>query len=535
MRKIKVLENKMASEPSNETSVAQSGAYHKLEQLLELSDLLSQQNAFEEILRLVAQKAATLLHAQTALIMMVNPQTRQTVKTVVREGRLDHDRKYQSVQKQISGWLMRYKQSLLSPDLRNDLRFAQVKFDDLPIKSAIAVLLKIEGAILGSIIVLRDATSPACTEDDLTYLQKLSIIATPYLRNTQKIQQFFECPLPESSLLSKYEAVGLLGKSKPFVQLLQTIESAARCEVRVLLEGESGTGKELVARAIHKFSSRSSQPFVAIDCGAIPEHLIESELFGYVKGAFTGAVADRKGLFTEANNGTLFLDEIANLPMDIQSKFMRVLQEGEIRPVGSNKTHQIDVRIISACSHSVQKLVETKQFREDLFYRLYVYPIYVPSLNDRGADIPLLANSFLKKFAAQQQKQGKCFSESILEFMQQRQWSGNIRELENFVERLVALAPTKSEVVDEDVLPPDLKKQFKRIKSDTEDAHVANSLVDSLALYEQKLIRNVLLENDWNQSKAARALKLSVQNLRYRMKKLGIAMSVKKPVDESTG
>lgn len=522
-----ILENKMASEPSNEVSVAQSGAYHKLEQLIELSELLSEQNAFEEILRVVAQKAAALLHAQTALIMMVNPQTRQTVKTVVREGRLEQDRKYQSVQQQISGWLMKYKQPLLSQDLRNDPRFAHVKFDDLPIKSVIAVLLKIEGAIIGSIIVLRDATSHACTAEDLAYLQKLSIIALPYLRNVQKIQQFFAFPLPESSLLSKYEAVGLLGKSRPFVQLLQTIESAARCEVRVLLEGESGTGKELVARAIHKFSSRSSQPFVAIDCGAIPGHLIESELFGYVKGAFTGAIVDRKGLLAEANNGTLFMDEIANLSMDIQAKFMRVLQAGEIRPLGSNKTQQIDVRIISACSHSVQKLAEAKQFREDLFYRLYVYPIYVPSLNDRGADIPLLANRFLKRFAEQQQKKAEFFNEGILEFMQKRKWAGNIRELENFVERLVALAPSESEVIDEEVLPPDLKKQFKRLKSDTADLHVSNSLVDSLAQYERKLIHRVLLENDWNQSKAARALKVSVQNLRYRMKKLGIAMSAK--------
>ncbi len=514
----------MASEPGNEVSVAPSESYSKLEQLIELSELLSEQNAFEEILRVVAQKAAALLHAQTALIMMVNPQTRQTVKTVVREGRLDQDRKYQSVQKQISGWLMRYKQPLLSQDLGNDPRFAHVKFDDLPIKSAIAVLLKIEGAILGSIIVLRDATSHACTADDLAYLQKLSTIAAPYLGKVQKIQQFFDCPLPESSLLSKYKAMGLLGKSKPFVQLLQTIESAARCEVRVLLEGESGTGKELIARAIHKFSSRSSQPFVAIDCGAIPGHLIESELFGYVKGAFTGAVADRKGLLAEANNGTLFMDEIANLPMDIQSKFMRVLQAGEIRPLGSNKTHRIDVRIISACSRSVQKLVEAKQFREDLFYRLYVYPIYVPSLNDRSADIPLLANSFLKKFAEQQQKKVEFFSESILEFMQQRQWAGNIRELENFVERLIALAPPETEVLDYEVLPPDIKRQFKRARPALEDVQVPSSLTESLAIYEEQLIRKALIENNWNQSQAARALNVPVQTLRYKMNKHGIEM-----------
>lgn len=496
----------------------------ELAQLLDLAELLSQQHSFEEILRMVAQQTAALLQAQTTLIMMMNPQTRETIKTVVREGRVADDRRYHVVQKQISGWLIKYDQPLLSPDLSKDARFAHAKFANLPVKSAMAVLLKIGGAVLGSIIVLRDAMAPAFTEDELTSLRKIVVIVTPYLHNIPKIQQFFAGPLPESALLSKYEAVGLLGKSKPFVQLLQTIEVAARCDVRVLLEGESGTGKELIARAIHKFSARCDQPFVAIDCGAIPEHLLESELFGHVKGAFTGAVADRQGLLEEANNGTLFMDEIENLPPDVQSKFMRVLQEGEIRPVGSNKLRRINVRIIAASSHSLQMLIGSKQFREDLFYRLYVYPICVPSLNERRPDLPFLANRFLKKFAAQQHKQGECFDEGVLEFMQQRPWPGNVRELENFVERLVALAPAELEVLDYDVLPPEVKKEFKRAQPHFEEVQVAASLVENLARYEAKLIRQALAENNWNQSQAARALKVSVQDLRYKLRKLGIKM-----------
>ena len=495
---------------------------HNSENLIDLAYTLSQQNHFEEILRLVAKRAAALLHAQIVLITMVNPQTRQTVKTVVREGLEDDDPKYHAVQNQINGWIMKFNQPLLSSDVKTDSRFTQVKFGELAIKSVMAVLLRMEGVMLGSIMAMNKRHDEAFDETDLAYLDKLTVIAAPYLRNAQKLQQFFAPPLSDLNLRGKYETLGLLGKSKPFVQLLQTIESAARCEVRVLLEGESGTGKELIAKAIHKFSGRSSKPFVAIDCGTIPQHLIESELFGHTRGAFTGAVAERKGLLEEADNGTLFMDEIANLPMEVQSKFMRVLQEGEIRPVGSNKSRRINVRIIAASSRALQKLVEAQQFREDLFYRLHVFPIYVPSLNDRSADIPLLANSFLKRFAQQQQKRGAYFSENLLEFLQQRQWTGNIRELENLVERLVALAPPETEVVDEDILPPDLKKEFKKLKPALESLHVAKSLVECLEAYEQQLIRKVLREHDWNQSQAARALKIAAPTLRYKMGKLGI-------------
>jgi transcriptional regulator with GAF, ATPase, and Fis domain len=501
-------------------------ANHKLEPLIDLAYALSQQNHFEEILRLVAQRTAALLHGQTALIMMVNPQTRQTVKTVVREGREDQAPSYRAVQDQINGWIMKFNQPLLSQDIRNDPRFAKVKFGELAVKSAVAVLLKIEGVVLGSIIVWNEQNDETFDEDDLAYLDKIAVIAAPYLRNVQKIQQFFESPLPQAALLSKYEKLGLLGKSKKFVQLLQTIEAAARCDVRVLLEGESGTGKELIARAIHKFSSRSSHPFVAVDCGAIPAHLIESELFGHVKGAFTGATADRKGLLETADNGTLFMDEIANLPMEVQSKFMRVLQEGEIRPVGSNKTRQVNVRIISASSRSLQKLVEAQQFREDLFYRLHVYPIYVPSLHERRPDIPLLANTFLNKFSQQQQKPLTHFSESLLEFLQQRPWAGNIRELENLVERLVALSPPEAEILEHGILPPDIKKQFKKFKPAPDEAYVSKSLEESLAEHEEQLIRKALLAHDWNQSQAARVLKIPVQTLRYKMNKLGIVKPV---------
>ena len=495
---------------------------YKLEPLIDLAYALSQQNNFEETLRLVAQHTAALLHGQTALIMMVNPQTQQTFKTVVREGVQEHDPKYHTVQAQITGWLMQFNQPLLSADIKNDPRFAKVKFGDAAIKSVIAVLLQSEGVVLGSLLVLNRREGGAFDDSALAYLDKIAVIAAPHLRNVQGIQEYFTPPLTELSLRGKYEELGLFGKSKAFVQLLQTIEAAARCEVRVQLQGESGTGKERIARAIHQFSSRNDKPFVAIDCGAIPGHLIESELFGHVKGAFTGAVAERKGLLDEANHGTFFMDEIANLPLEMQSKLMRFLQEGEIRSVGSNKAHTVDVRIISASSRSLRQLVDEKQFREDLFYRLHVYPIHVPSLHERRADLPLLAHHFLKKFAAEQNKHAQQFSNGMMEFLQQRKWSGNIRELENFVERLLALAPAEKEILDHKILPPDLAKEYKRFEPVLEDLHVTKPLSECVEEYERQLVRKMLHEHEWNQSRAARALKIPIATLRYKMSKLGI-------------
>jgi transcriptional regulator with PAS, ATPase and Fis domain len=379
--------------------------------------------------------------------------------------------------------------------------------------------------IIGCLCVIFENSKRQLDEQALLLLEKFAAIAAPFISNVQKIEAYFKPPLPESSLLTKYEALGLSGKSKPFLELLKAIDSATRCDVRVLLEGQSGTGKELIAKAIHRLSDRNAHPFVAIDCGAIPGNLIESELFGHVKGAFTGATQDRKGLFEEANHGTMFMDEIANLPYDVQAKLLRVLQEGEIRPVGSNKSKKVEVRIISASSTSLRKLVDQNKFRDDLYYRLHVYPIYVPTLNERQDDIPILANYFLQKFAQQQNKQARSFHGAILNFMKQRKWQGNIRELENFMERLVTLAAPDLNVLDRSILPSEYQREFKKMAAEYKIEPIQKSLQDCLADFEEQLIRKVLTENDWNQSKAARALQISEGAMRYKMEKLGIVKS----------
>jgi DNA-binding NtrC family response regulator len=307
--------------------------------------------------------------------------------------------------------------------------------------------------------------------------------------------------------------------------LLKAVEAAARCDVRVLLEGQSGTGKELIARAIHKLSTRKDHPFVAVDCGAIPENLAESELFGHMKGSFTGATQDHRGLIEEAHGGTLFMDEIANLRSDTQAKLLRVLQEGEFRPLGGNQPRKVDVRIISASSAPLQKLVGQHQFRQDLYFRLHVYPIHVPSLNERREDILPLADSFVCRFAQAQKKQTESFRGSLLQFMQRRKWLGNIRELENFIERLVTLAPPDMKVLDSTILPPELEKEFKTLVLSHQIPLSDKPLEESLAELEEQLIRKALAGNDWNQSRAARALHISERAMRYKMEKLGISKS----------
>jgi DNA-binding NtrC family response regulator len=224
-------------------------------------------------------------------------------------------------------------------------------------------------------------------------------------------------------------------------RLYETIQTVARTSYTVLIRGQSGSGKELVARAIHELSPRRSRSLFTVNCPAIPEQLLESELFGHKKGAFTGADADQRGLFDEANGGTLLLDEIGDIPVPIQTKLLRVLQEGEIKPLGVNKTHKVDVRIIASTNQDLEARIRDHTFREDLFYRLNVATVWTPSLNDAREDIPLLINHFTRVACCELGISPKRFSSKALEACMDRQWPGNVRELQNFVRRVVMFCP----------------------------------------------------------------------------------------------
>ena len=501
----------------------------KFEQLFELVQVLNRLNDFDEILRVLTEKITLHLQADATIIMMLNPDTQRTLKTARHMGSLDSDKNIRNLKMQVTGWMSHHESSLLSEDILSDTRFPGLDLENLDIKSIIATMIRMESEEIGSIIVYKSTQKSAFSPADLDILEKASLISAPYIQSLEQRRKYFKPEVADVSLIKKYQDVGLLGQSTEFIELLHIIEAAARCDVRVVLEGQTGTGKELIAKAIHKFSERRSRPFVAIDCGAIPENIIESELFGYKRGAFTGANQDRKGLLEEAHTGTLFMDEIANLPYNVQAKFMRFLQEGEIRPLGSNQSKKVDVRIISASSRSLFKMVEEEKFREDLYFRLHVYPVPVPSLNERAQDIPVLATYFLIKIAKQQNKTIQSLGTDLQNYLQQRQWRGNIRELVNFIERVVTTAPDNVTELTGQHLPPDLQKDFQQTVQFKNFETVDRSLDEHIKALETRLIRQALSEHEWNQSKAARVLNIAEHTMRYKMKRLGIM----KPMDKS--
>lgn len=256
---------------------------------------------------------------------------------------------------------------------------------------------------------------------------------------------------------AKRKQVAFIGESPAIKQILETVERVADARTTVLITGESGTGKELIARMLHERSSRASKPFVAVSCAAIPETLLEVELFGAVKGAYTGAETDRIGKFEAANGGTLFLDEIGDIPPLIQVKLLRVLQEREIERLGSNTPIPIDVRLVAATNRDLQAAVDAGTFRSDLFYRLQVVHIHLPPLRERREDIPLLANHFLKKFAEENGRALREISPEAMQILQNACWKGNVRELENVIESAVVLSPPDVTVLLPEHLPPTLR------------------------------------------------------------------------------
>ncbi|WP_319550320.1 sigma-54 dependent transcriptional regulator [Desulfogranum marinum] len=305
----------------------------------------------------------------------------------------------------------------------------------------------------------------------------------------------------------------MVGSSQVMHKLYEDIKLIGSTKMSVLITGESGTGKELIAQSIHAHSPRAAKPFIRVNCAAIPHDLLESELFGHVRGAFTGAVGNREGAFVEADKGTIFLDEIGDLPLDLQPKILHAVEDKLVSPVGSSKSRLVDVKIIAATNRNLDQMVHNRQFRSDLYHRLNMYPLRVPPLRQRGVDLDELVDYFVALFCREQNKPPLVLADGVLQLLQSYHWPGNVRELKNVLERVVLVC--RHGEITEDLLPEKIRSEYIVPQSRS------NDYLD-LSSQERNLILAALEQSGWNQSKAARKLGITRNTLRYRMKKYAI-------------
>jgi len=333
--------------------------------------------------------------------------------------------------------------------------------------------------------------------------------------DTRRVRE--ENRILKQQVSSRYGIKNLIGVSEPMRQVYALIKKVADTDSTVLILGESGTGKELVAKAIHYNSRRADRPLIPVNCGAIPEELLESELFGHVKGAFTGAVATRPGRFEMADGGTIFLDEIGDMSPKLQVKLLRVLQERKFEPVGSNRTLEVDVRIITATNKNLEKAVKDRFFREDLYYRLNVIPIHLPPLRDRKSDIPVLVDHFLSVFSQENGRVKPHISDEAMQILFRYPWPGNVRELENVMERLVILK-REGDIIKED-LPERLVRNTGNVVTEVQIPDEGLNFKNVVNDFEKKLILKALEKTGWNKNQAAHLLKLNRTTLVEKIKK----------------
>ncbi|MBZ0180530.1 MAG: sigma-54 dependent transcriptional regulator [Melioribacteraceae bacterium] len=322
----------------------------------------------------------------------------------------------------------------------------------------------------------------------------------------------------KNQLSEKFKFDSIISQSRKMEDVLNLAGRIAESKASVLIRGESGTGKELVAKAIHFSSTRKDKPFITVNVAALSENLVESELFGHVKGSFTGAIETRIGRFQEADGGTLFIDEVGDIPPSVQVKLLRAIQFGEVQSIGSNNTRKVDVRIITATHRNLEEMIEQKHFREDLFYRLNVVCLKIPPLRERKEDLPVLVDHFVRKYSKINAKEVNGITSDALDVLMKYNFPGNVRELENIIERGVIL--TRGDSISIDDMPPQLEHSLG--KNIFDPRNLDHPYEEKMKVFESELIKEALSRNDGNQSAAARELEITERHLRSRMERLGL-------------
>jgi len=519
--------------------VVHDSAKHDLKrEILELSTLYEISQALNSSLNLeiTLQAILDVLHKRMGMergtVSLLDPITNEiiiSVATGLDKKQIERGR-YQ-LGEGITGKVVQAGEPIVVPNVGEEPLFLNrtKSRGDLTRKniSFICVPIKLDKRTVGALSVDRLFGGDVSFNEDVRLLTIISSMVAQAVKIHEMVEEEKEELVQEtralrSELKKKYRPENVIGESKRMLEVYSAIDLISQSKATVLLRGESGTGKELIAKAIHYASPRAEKPFIKLSCAALPETLLESELFGYEKGAFTGALTMKKGRFELANGGTLFLDEIGDISPVIQVKLLRVLQEKEFERLGSTETICSDVRIITATNKDLEKDVREGRFREDLYYRLNVVPIFLPSLRERKEDIALLANHFLKKFVAENNKNIQEIDDAAWDHILNYPWPGNVRELENAIERAVIICTGK--VLKREHFPFDLQDKIRPVQTSSlpQFAEFKGSLTEAVTEMEKSLIESAIKHTGGNKRKAAKMLGITERILGYKLSKLNI-------------
>ncbi len=480
------------------------------ETLLSISEEINSVHEIDALLERIMDRLLETLEAERGFILLRSQQERGGFEVVTaRNISRETIESIRDLSSSVVNQVLDSGEAILSLDAQTDQRFAGAESIVVQqIKSVMCTPLKLDNRLLGAIYVDSRVATRQFDDESLTFLKAFAGQAAIAISNARLLETLQS----ENKLLKRRMNAGqlfpeIIGKSKPMLQIFDLIRDVADSTASVLITGESGTGKELVARALHVHSSRSNKPFIPVFCGSLAENLLESELFGHKKGAFTGASENKIGLFEEAHQGTIFLDEIADINMNIQTKLLRVLQEGEVKRVGDNEIRKVDVRVISASNKDLWEEVEKGKFREDLYFRLNVIEIKMPPLRQRKDDIPLLCEHFLHIYAQKNKRNIKHITAQAIKILQEYHWPGNVRELENAMERAVILARGS-----------EIGPEHFRMHKTAAEIPIGKTLKE---INKYAILKTLEMVNG-NNTKAAEILGVSRRWLQYQLKEWGM-------------
>jgi Nif-specific regulatory protein len=491
----------------------------KFNTLIEINNLInSDYSDVNTLFTRILDSAVRLCEGEASGLLLLNRETRELYFEVALGMGSEVKKHTLKAGEGIAGWVVENNKSIIVNDMQKDKRYLTEFFKQIgyPCKTMMAAPMRIKEECIGVIELFNKQKDKYFTQDDQEWLEIFSNQAAIAFQNARSIERAREeIRLLQDELYTEEGYHTVIAKSPVTLEKIELIDRIAKTDSSVLILGESGVGKEIFAEQIHLRSLRSQEPFIRVNCAAIPEGLLESELFGHVKGAFTHAVGNRRGRFEMANGGTIFLDEIGDLPLSLQAKLLRVIQEKTFEKVGSDISQRVNVRILAATNKDIDGLVKTGEFRSDLYYRLNVLPLYIPPLRQRPEDIPDLAMFFLKKCIRTIKKQFDGFSNEAMDAMLSYSWPGNVRELENCIERACVIGN-----------PPQIQKEFLFLKDKTPapeyGGEESNTLRTAINIFKTHFIQEKLKENHWNQTETAKTLDIQRTYLSRLIKELNI-------------